>query len=296
MPIAWTDGDTASSTRLNAASNHQMTGNEINALTSLDAVPGFRVFCTADSGDLSKKAGKRYVRTLSSTWELESLSKHFHIGDDDGGRESDILLANLSKTIDIDKRYAKAAAFWQTTTSGGTIADDPTNGRIVIQTNTTSNATAQIYDGGSRKLNFAVESGFESTLQVSSNTNFQLKAGIAAEDVGASNTTTAKYGIEGCSSSGTVFLVFSADGSVRSTVSTAAPIVTGQADVYLAEHISGTSVTVEKNGTVIATKTNNIPVSGLTGNNNLYKAGIKTLAGENKILYHYGGPRIVGGT
>jgi hypothetical protein len=270
MPIAWTDGDTASSTRLNAASNHQMTGNEINALTSLDAVPGFRVFCTADSGDLSKKAGKRYVRTLSSTWELESLSKHFHIGDDDGGRESDILLANLSKTIDIDKRYDKAAAFWQTTTSGGAISDDPTNGRIIIQTNTTSNATAQIYDGGSRKLNFAVESGFESTLQVSSNTNFQLKAGIAAEDVGASNTTTAKYGIEGCSSSGT--------------------------DVYLAEHISGTSVTVEKNGTVIATKTNNIPVSGLTGNNNLYKAGIKTLAGENKILYHYGGPRIVGGT
>lgn len=296
MPIAWTDGDTASSFRLNAASNHQMTGDEIVTLTSLDAIPGFRVFCTADSGDLSKKAGKRYVRTLASGWELESLSKHLHIDDQDGGRESDILLANISQTIDIDKRYSKKADFWQTITSTGVISDDATNGRIAIQTGATINSTAQLTDGGSRKLNFAIESGFESTLQVSSNTNFQLKVGIAAEDVGASNTSTAKYGIEGCSSSGTVFLVYSGSGSVRSTVTTAANIVTGAADVYLVEHIPATSVTLTKNGTLLATKLTDIPATGLTGNNNLYKAGIKCTAGEDKILYHYGGPRIVGGT
>ena len=174
------------------------------------------------------------------------------------------------------------------------MTDDATNGRINISSGATSGGSATISDGGARKLNFTQPSAFEVTLQVSIATNFQVKLGVGAEDINAGNLTPAKYGIEGCSTSGTVWLLFSSSGTVRSTITTSANVATGAPAVYRVECDPGTEIRFFVNGTLVATKTNDVPATGTTGFNDLYRAGIKNTAAEVKQLHHYG-ITIVGG-
>jgi hypothetical protein len=281
---------------MNAASIHQMTGEELQNLSADHKSPGMKVFITVNSPDNVYTAGNYY--TLSNdlgSWSKDGLSTHTHIDQDSGGRLSDTLKVNIPTTIDYDKRFARLVDFYTSVASSGTATEDATNARIVLDTSSTSTGRASLYDGGARKLNFAVDSAFECTLLQSSNTNFKTKVGINAENIEASNSNTQSYGIEGCSSTGTVWLIWSASGTNRSTLATASPIITGSPAVYLVQHDSANSVTLSIDGVTITSKTTDIPSTGLTALNNLYRAGIQNSAAEQKILYLYGGPKIIGG-
>jgi hypothetical protein len=265
----------------------RMTGGGIAAILSTEIEPGVLVFCIETGSGFTE--GNLYERNVDNDgWDIVGLKGHTHTGPDSGGTLADVSIDNIPITLDYNKRWAKASDFWQTVVSSGTIADDATNGRINISSGATSGGSATISDGGSRKLNFAQPSAFEVTCQVSSNTNFQVKLGVRAEDINAGNLTPAKYGIEGCSTSGTVWLLFSSDGTTRSTLATSANVVTGAADIYRIECDPGTEIRLFVNGTLVATKTTNVPGTGTTGFNDLYRAGIKNTAAETKQLHHYG--------
>lgn len=298
MPIAWHSGDYMSVARLNAASIHQMTGEEVQEMSPDHKSPGMKVFITQNSPDNSLVAG--YYYTLSndlSSWSKDGLSTHTHIDSESGGRLSETLAVNIPTTLDYDKRFSRVTEFYTSTANGGNVSDDASDTRMILDTSTTSGGRVSIYDGGARKLNFAVGSAFESTLLQSSNTNFKTKIGINAENIeAANNPAVPSYGIEGCSTSGMVWLIWSSSGTNRSTLSTASPIVTASPAVYLVEHEPANSVTLTIDGVALAPKTSDIPSTGLAPLNNLYKAGIQNSAAEQKILYHYGGARIVGGT
>lgn len=298
MPLAWNSGTYMSSGRLIASSNHQMTGEEMLDLPAYLKFAGMKIFCTEDSPDLTYKAGKYYtVANDLSTLTLDGLATHNHVDQDSGGVLSTTLIANIPTTIDYDKRYAKVSAFYTSLASGGTATDDNTNTRIVLDTSATSTGRASLYDGGARRLNFAQSSAFESTLLQNSNTSFRNKIGINAENIeAANNPLVPSYGIEGCSATGTVWLVWSADGTDRSTTATSAPIVTASPAVYRVEHETANSITLSINDVLSIVKSTDPPVSGLSAQNNLYKAGIQNQSAAQKILYHYGGPRIVGMT
>ena len=296
MPLSWTSGTYGSAAHLNDVTLHKMTGDEIESLSQSEVTPFMRVGCTVNSTSGDFIAGRRYVLNLAMTaWEQEGLVKHTHTDQDDGGVLADTLLPNIPTTINLDKRWSKSNAFWTTLTSGGTVTDDAAVGRIQLQTLTTSGGAAQISDGGSRKLTFTKPSAFEITIDMTSNTNFTAKCGVSSEDIGVANTNTSKYGIEGCSSSGTNWLIFSANGTLRSTVTTTSPVVT-TTKTYRVEHYVGDKVSLFIDGVFIQDKTNEIPATGVTTLNNLYKAGVKNSAVENKILNHYGGPQVVGST
>jgi hypothetical protein len=189
------------------------------------------------------------------------------------------------------------AAFYTSIASGGTVTDDNTNTRIVLDTSATSTGRAALYDGGASRLNFAHDSSFESTLLQSSNTSFRNKIGINAENIeAANNPLIPSYGIEGCSATGTVWLVWSADGTDRSTTATSAPIVTASPAIYNLKHETANSITLTIDGVLSIEKSTDPPVSGLSALNNLYKAGIQNQSAAQKILYHYGGPIIKGMT
>jgi hypothetical protein len=282
--------------RMNAASVHQMTGEELQNMSADHKSPGMKVFITVNSPDNVYTAGSYY--TLSndlSSWSKDGLSSHTHTDQDSGGRLSDTLEVNIPTTIDYDKRFSKSTAFFTSVANGGSVSDDDTNARIILDTSVTNTGRASLYDGGARKLNFAVDSAFECTLLQSSNTNFKTKVGINAESIEAANSNTQSYGIEGCSSTGTVWLIWSASGTNRSTLVTASPIVTASPAVYLVQHDSANSVTLSIDGVTITSKTTDIPSTGLTPFNNLYRAGIQNSTAAQKILYQYGGPKIVGG-
>jgi hypothetical protein len=293
MPKNYTDGDFLSSTVLNNSTVHKMTGTEIAALTSAETIPGYLVYCTT-TGD-GKTINNLYQKNDDNTaWDVVGLKGHTHVDGESGGALSDTLLANIPLTLEYNKRWARASDYWITNVSTGTTTDNSTKGCVALATGTTSGGATTISDGGARKLNFAEPSAFETTLEMSSATNFQVKLGVRAEDINGGNLTPVKYGIEGCSQSGTVWLVFSSDGTSRSTLSTSANIVTGAPAIYRLECDPGTAIRFYVNGTLVATKTTNVPSTGTTGNNDLYRAGIKNSAAENKLLDHYG-TMIVGG-
>ena len=281
-----------------AASNHQMTGEEMEDIPPYLKFAGMKIFCTEDSPGGAYVAGKYYTVSLdTNSFVLDGLATHTHVDQDSGGVFSETLIANIPTTIDYDKRWAKVASFYTTTALGGTVTDDSANTRMVLDTTGTSGGRASLYDGGARGINFAHNSSFESTLLQSSDTNFRNKIGINAENIeAANNPLLPSYGIEACSSVGTVWLVWSADGTNRSTTASAAPVVSASPAVYNVNFETANTITLTIDGTLSITKSTDIPTTGLAALNNLYKAGIQNTTASQKILYHYGGPIIKGMT
>jgi hypothetical protein len=269
-----------------------MTGLEMEAIISSQTVSGMQVYCTEDSSAYT--AGKHYRRALdNNSFEVVGLDAHTHTDADSGGRLDEVTIANMTTSLLYDKRFARANSFYQTVVTGGTVLDVAASGRIELSTGTTNGASAMIVDGG-RKLDFTQPSAFEARLRVTSGTNYTLRAGIGAEVISAANDTVRKYGLEACSTTGSVWLVFSSDGTTRSTLTTAANVVTGVDDSYFVQHTPATSITLTINNVLSATKTTNVPSTSTTSIAALYRAGIKNSAAENKQLLHYGGPIIAG--
>ena len=98
---------------------------------------------------------------------------------------------------------------------------------VQINTNTTSGGNATVERAGVQ-LSFAAKSSFQVKLRVTSSTNLtRCRVGIGAELASETNITNIrKYGIEGCSSSGVNWLVFSATATNRTTLSSASPVAT----------------------------------------------------------------------
>src|SRR5918992_4867011 len=130
MPVTWHAGDYMSIARMNAASLHQMTGEELQTMSADHKSPGMKVFITVDSPDLVYRAGNYY--TLSNdlnSWSNDNLATHTHIDQDTGGTLSDVLRPNIPTTIDYDKRWSRKADFYESVASGGSVNDDLTNTR-----------------------------------------------------------------------------------------------------------------------------------------------------------------------
>ena len=123
MPWNWVDGDFASSRRMNMGSTQKMTGPEIAAVVSADVEPGVLIYCTETGSGYT--ANNLYQRNDDNTgYDIVGLKGHTHTDAESGGLQSDINIANLSETFTLAKRYARAAGWFQTITSTGTIADN----------------------------------------------------------------------------------------------------------------------------------------------------------------------------
>ena len=135
------------------------------------------------------------------------------------------------------------------------------------------------------QLSFAAKSAFQVKLRVTSATNLtRCRVGIAAELASETNITNVrKYGIEGCSSSGVNWLVFSASTVTRTTLSTAAPVATAAHTSYrVSNNLS--DVTFRVGTTNVAVKTTDLPTSFRT-DNKFFRAGLQNTAAENKQMF-----------
>ena len=174
-----------------------MTGLEMEDLEASFWVSGMQIYCTESSSVYT--AGVYYRRALdNNSFEVIGLDTHTHTDALSGGTLDEVSIANMTTTLLYDKRFARAAEFYQTIVTSGTIVDNAASGRIDLSTGTTSGGSATIVDGG-RRLNYTQPSAFETRLRVTSGTNYTLRVGIGAETVSAVNDVVRKYGIEGCS-------------------------------------------------------------------------------------------------
>ena len=263
-----------------------MTGAGIADITSSEIEPGVLVFCKETGSGYTE--GNLYERNVDNTgFDTVGLKSHLHTGADSGGTQADANISNISTTYTNDKRWARANAWYQTIVSTGSIADVPAGGYISLQTGTTSGGSATMGDGGGVRPVFSQRIAFMTILFSSLSTNFQVKLGIAAEDINAGNLTPAKFGMEACSSTGTNWLIFSSDGTTRSTIATSAPV--NVLRKYELICTPGTSIEFYVDSVLTATKTTNIPSTGpVAAFNDQFRVGIKNTAAENKELRFYG--------
>ena len=277
MPLAWSDGDFISSYKLNTSTYHRMTGLEMEALSSTDTVSGMIVFCTQTSSVFT--AGETYRRNLdNNSWEtFDTVSTTDSVDD---------FITDMG-TVHAEKDLSPMRAkFNEYLNTGGTVTQSVING-VEINTNNTTGGNATIERAGVC-LSFAAPSSFQVKLRVTSSTNFtRCRVGIVAETASENNiTNTRKYGIEGCSSSGVNWLVFSASATNRTTISTATPVATAAHTSYrVSNNVS--DITFRVGTATAAVKTTDLPTS-FRSDYRFFRAGLQNTAAENKQIYLQG--------
>lgn len=274
MPLAWSDGDFISSYKLNTSTYHRMTGLEMEALSSTDTVSGMIVFCTQNSSVFI--AGETYRRNLdNNSWETFDTVSAVDSVDD--------FITDMG-TVHAEKDMSPTRGkFNEYVNTGATIAYTADNG-VTLNTNTTVGGNATIERAGVQ-LSFAANSSFQVKLRVTSSTNFtRCRVGMGAELASENNITNIrKYGIEGCSSSGVNWLVFSASATARTTISTATPVATAAHTSYrVSNNLS--DITFRVGTATSAVKTSDLPNSFRT-DNKFFRAGLQNTAAENKQMF-----------
>ena len=227
------------------------------------------VFCTQTSSVFI--AGETYRRNLdNNSWETFDTVSAVDSVDD--------LISELG-TVHAEKDMSPVPAnFNQILATGGTITYDPNNG-VQINTNTSVGGNATIERAGVR-ISFGANSSFQVKLRVTSSTNFtRCRVGIGAETASENNITNVrKYGMEGCSSSGVNWLVFSCSGTNRTTISTATPVATAAHTSYrVSNNLS--DITFRVGTATSAVKTTDLPTTFTTANQ-FFRAGLQNTAPE----------------
>lgn len=276
-------GNYNSAALINQKGNHALTGSQMAALTTVQKKKGVQVMCTLTESGFT--ANHLYmVNAAEDGWVDLGLIAHTHLDATTGGSLYNIMRTSQHLHHEFNAMSPNANMFFQNTGSGGSVTNSETN-VLQISTSTTLNgfATASLLGV---KPGFVSPSFFHFSGRVTSNTNFtNLRIGIGAEHANETNTSSRKYLIEGCSSSGVNWLVGSADNTTRSTVSTTTGVAQGVRDSYIVENTLS-SITVKFNGTTIATKTLNLPVTGQpTTDQSWFRMGIKNTAAEQKEVY-----------
>jgi hypothetical protein len=274
MPFSWIDGDFISSYKLNKSTQHFMTGLEMENITSTDMERGWQVYCTESSSIFT--GGRLYQRKLdnSAFEEIETVSATDTVDDLINDMATVHSGTNLAPTLEDFNRYVNSAA---------TITYAADNG-VQINTNTTVGGNATVERAGVQ-MSFAAKSSFQVKLRVTSATNFtRCRVGIGAELASEANITNIrKYGIEGCSSSGVNWLVFSANTTTRTTLSSASPVATAAHTSYrVSNNLS--DVTFRVGTTNVVVKTTDLPTTHRT-DNKFFRAGLQNTAAENKQMF-----------
>lgn len=280
--------DFFSPARFNRKTNTHLTGSQIASLNP--TYPNQLVVCTLTEAGFT--ADTAYLRNTANTaWIGLTAGRHKHDADNEtsGGLFSDILHANVNKAFWINCINPAAGEFQKETANGGSIADEPTAGRIGITTGTTNGGYGHLGKSGV-KMNFARNSKFMFKGYATVNTFLSVRLGVAMENVNSGLDVLRKYGLEACDSAGVArnYDVISADGTTRSAVASTEDVSQSSAKAYVLEHVTAQDVKFYSNNVLMVTKTTNVPASSRTGGIYNAGAGIKTNNVSTKNLYLYG--------
>jgi len=252
-----------------------MNGTKIAALASSQAIAAAIPTTTAGGFTVNVPV---YRKVDGSGW-LPFAVKHTHsLGTDlDGGTYHEVRRSN-SVIIVINGNDSKGSYYNEVSGTGAVIQDNVT----------TSLSNAQVYTGvvannyasiflSSLKLSFASPAFCQMKLNEGVGTSILTRIGVGIEKVQNAVDNTQKFGIEGCDTDGTDFMLLEADGTARSKIDSLTPIATSTKTIKLT-FTPGANTKCEAGfGGTVATITLNCPNSGaVTNENQLWRAGVKT--------------------
>jgi len=283
----FSDVDDLSVAKLNQVCNVNGTGAYLATL-STPAAAGRIVTCHTTGSGFT--AGHIYMWDGSSWTDISGLA-HTHLDSDTGGAIIGIARAN-TKYFDTGMRYIaypQKVDWIQTVDAGAAITDDTTSSvySIKLDSGSTSGSGATIRIP-SLKLDFANESVFECSVKLGATTSLATKIGPSMETVTAADTNTAKYGIESCTTTGANWLCHTASGSARSNTDSGVAMSTSQIGMKAYHYPSTPKVEFYFNNGSAVTKSSDVPTTGTSDTDNLFKFSIKNSTAASKTMFMYG--------
>lgn len=282
-------GDTSiSAAKIDAKAFAVMTGTKIAALSSAQAIAA--AIPTSTTGGFTINVPV-YRKVDGSGW-LPFAVKHTHsLGTDlDGGTYHEIRRSNSGLIVINLVNDTKGAFYSEVSGTGAIIQDNVTTSlsNIQVYTAITSGNYASIFLS-SLKLSFASPALLEMKLNESVGTSILTRIGVGIEKVQNTVDNTQKFGIEGCDTDGTDFMLLEADGTARSKIDSLTPIATSTKTIKLT-FTPGANTKCEAGfGGTVATITLNCPNSGaITNENQLFRAGVKTTNTTAKAINLFG--------
>lgn len=260
--------------------------------------PGKPYIPTSTGGGLEQDVPVFYSTLDNGQYIPFGNKSHYHTADNDssGGLYYQLPVKNIGAyLLWIGQNFNVNQFYVETNGTGAAVTNDVngTTGRIKVESGTSLDGYANI-----RIMSVPMSYAFDSSIIVrvehsGALTNYLFRAGVAGERVIDSNDPTQRsYGIEACPADAKM-LIWSADGSTRSTIPTVFDYDTS-IHYWLLRHrpslpkIFGNRDVDFTTGNT-AEKTNNIPTSGSTPTRALFSAGMKsTVSSASKILYYRG--------
>jgi hypothetical protein len=277
-----------SAAKLDAKAFAVMTGTKIAALSSAQAIAA--AIPTSTTGGFTINVPV-YRKVDGSGW-LPFAQKHTHsLGTDlDGGTYHEIRRSNSGLIVINLVSDTKATFYSEVSGTGAIIQDNVTTSlsNIQVYTAVTSGNYASIFLS-SLKLSFASPALLEMKLNESVGTSILTRIGVGIEKVQNSVDNTQKFGIEGCDTDGTDFMLLEADGVARSKIDSLTAIATSTKTIKLT-FTPGANTKCEAGfGGTVATISVNCPNSGaITNENQLFRAGVKTTNTTAKAINLFG--------
>lgn len=272
-------GESASPTRFNAKTVIVGTGTYISSISNTLEAP-LALATDSSGGFIEGVLYKRRYESEGFMWE-PVFSKHLHNADTDisGGLIYDIFRYNIHQ-LGI-WNYSKPKDFFISKVGTGDIIEDvqTTITTSLIQTGTALNDSTTGYDSQER-INFGYPLILQWQGRIRQDTTLLSRVGVAMELLSAGEDNVEKIGMEACSSAGATWQLASADGVSRSTQDTLDNFNPANIVGYQLVFTSSTSLVYESSLGFTKTKTNNVPSTGFTDSNRMFRAGIKAMAGS----------------
>jgi hypothetical protein len=277
----------ASQAKLNLKSVLVGTGDQILAKSSGQLIKGMLASVTQDSSGGSLKEGN-IVQWNGSSWLTPEGTAHTHSSTADGGLFIDIILKAIENTWFANYPGVTKSIFY-TSGTGGTYTDtiSGTDCFVTVNSGATNTNSGNLRYGGFIHT-FAYPSAFVTRIKLAdSTTSSTARCGMNMEVANDVTNNKVKYGFEGCSSCNeTKISIISSDGTLRSK-NTQSTDDYSQTANYIMKLDPGINVKYRKETGAIITKTNNVPVSGVSDRANSWVAGIQTATTGAKTLTLY---------
>jgi hypothetical protein len=295
LGVAWSGEDNISAARMNAKTIWQGTGTQLNGLSPL--YPGQIVVSLDASAGFN--ADFVYYRSADNqSWKPLSMAKHTHDTDFDssGGLLSDIYYANVYESLFVNEVTPNVGGFITGDTSGGTVFNDITSstGKLRVETGVVANNYVHILKYG-LKLKFSRKSRMSVKMGLDVGTNLVTRVSVCGESTNLANNNNRKYGIEGCTSTGSNWQLFTGSGTGRTGNIDTGTVLAAGADTtgknYRLDAIPNLNVKFYNDGVncgANCTKSTDIPSTGDSGQDYIIRIGTKTTDTVNKKIGIWG--------
>jgi hypothetical protein len=183
------------------------------------------------------------------------------------GDIGEMMRSNIRKTLWINEPFPRKE-LWTESTTGATVSNNDTDGGFQIATGTTLNNRSTMSKIASARFSFAVAFTILGKIDISASTRLLFRYGVGMRPANDFSSTRKHIGLEIDNNTDSNANVFASSSDGTTVTSTDTGQVGTSVHTWRVEFTPGVNMKVYRDGSLVLTKTTNIPSSGETSSGN----------------------------